>query len=452
MAATIQIAVLADARNAVAGLKDVGTAADTAADDLKRAGRSAQEVGDKFGDAASTSSQVAGGLGDLGGALAQLPGPLGAVGSGMEMLGPSIMGVTGAMDLAEAATAKLGLANVKAAAQTALQKTATVAASAATKAAAAGQWLLNAAMSANPIGLVVIAIAALVAGFVLAWKHSETFRKIVTGAWTAIKTATVAVFNFLKPYIMAVWNAVKTYFTTVFKVYRTIFTTAWSAIRTATSTVFSAIRSVISTVMSAVSGYVSSAINRIKAIWGGISVLYTKARDAVGSAVSYLRDLPQRAKDAMGDIAGKFLTVGSNIVSGIRNGVSNAWSSFVNFITGKIKDILGSLKNLLGIGSPSKVMAKQIGLPMVQGIRAGFNSLSAADIVNPFLRDVSSLSPNLAVGVSTGGTITASRTAARPVNVTVNVPPVADPAEVGRQVVKAVRAYQAATGRTVLAA
>lgn len=45
--------------------------------------------------------------------------------------------------------------------------------------ATAAQWALNIALSANPIGLVVLAIAALVAGFVLAYKKSETFRSIV---------------------------------------------------------------------------------------------------------------------------------------------------------------------------------------------------------------------------------------------------------------------------------
>jgi phage-related protein len=51
----------------------------------------------------------------------------------------------------------------------------------------AAQWLLNAAMSANPIGVVVVVIGLLVAALVLAWTHSETFREIVTGAWERVK-------------------------------------------------------------------------------------------------------------------------------------------------------------------------------------------------------------------------------------------------------------------------
>jgi hypothetical protein len=46
--------------------------------------------------------------------------------------------------------------------------------------------LLNAAMSANPLGLVVIAILAVVAALVLLWTHSETFRNIVTGVFNTV--------------------------------------------------------------------------------------------------------------------------------------------------------------------------------------------------------------------------------------------------------------------------
>jgi hypothetical protein len=54
---------------------------------------------------------------------------------------------------------------------------------AATKAWAVAQWLLNVAMNANPIGLAIIAVAALTAGIVIAYKHSATFRAIVQSAF-----------------------------------------------------------------------------------------------------------------------------------------------------------------------------------------------------------------------------------------------------------------------------
>ena len=60
---------------------------------------------------------------------------------------------------------------------------------AAVRAYTAVQMALNAVMSANPIGLVVLAVAALVAGFIIAYKKSETFRSIVDGAMRGVATA-----------------------------------------------------------------------------------------------------------------------------------------------------------------------------------------------------------------------------------------------------------------------
>src|SRR4029079_8627817 len=55
------------------------------------------------------------------------------------------------------------------------------------------QLALNLAMMANPIGLIIVALIALAAIFVVLWMKSETFRSIVIGAWNAIKAAPSAV-------------------------------------------------------------------------------------------------------------------------------------------------------------------------------------------------------------------------------------------------------------------
>lgn len=75
----------------------------------------------------------------------------------------------------------------------------------ATKAWAVVQGALNLVMNANPIALVVIGIAALVAGIVIAYKQSETFRKVVDGAFDAIGRAGRWLWNnALRPAIQAI--------------------------------------------------------------------------------------------------------------------------------------------------------------------------------------------------------------------------------------------------------
>lgn len=63
----------------------------------------------------------------------------------------------------------------------------TIAAAASEEGLTFAQWALNAAMSANPIGLVVAGIAALVAGVIYAWNTFVGFRATVMGVWGTIK-------------------------------------------------------------------------------------------------------------------------------------------------------------------------------------------------------------------------------------------------------------------------
>ncbi|HAT4309041.1 TPA: tape measure protein [Clostridium perfringens] len=63
-----------------------------------------------------------------------------------------------------------------------------------TKLATAAQWLFNAALSANPIGLVIIGLVALIAGLVYLWNTSEGFRNFWINAWESIKnTCSIAI-------------------------------------------------------------------------------------------------------------------------------------------------------------------------------------------------------------------------------------------------------------------
>jgi phage-related minor tail protein len=113
-------------------------------------------------------------------------------------VGPALVSAAAGFTVATAKTVAFGIAQN--------------AVSIATKAWAAAQWLLNVALTANPIGLIVAAIAAFVAGIIYAYKHSETFRKIVDAAWKAIKEAAKAVVDWFVdtawPWLQKAWEAI----------------------------------------------------------------------------------------------------------------------------------------------------------------------------------------------------------------------------------------------------
>lgn len=63
--------------------------------------------------------------------------------------------------------------------------------------ATVAQWLLNAAMNANPVGIVIAAIAALTAAIVLLWKKNEDFRNFIISLCDSVKSKAESVVNAL---------------------------------------------------------------------------------------------------------------------------------------------------------------------------------------------------------------------------------------------------------------
>ncbi|MCK8617559.1 tape measure protein [Fructobacillus sp. M158] len=107
-----------------------------------------------------------------------------------KILAGAILGVTaavkGMMAVSKVAVAWSGLVKVMKSAQIA------------TKAASAAQWVLNAAMDANPIGIIIVALGALVLGFIELYKHNKKFKKFVDGIVKAAKKLFEGVIKWFK--------------------------------------------------------------------------------------------------------------------------------------------------------------------------------------------------------------------------------------------------------------
>ena len=129
-----------------------------------------------------------------------------------------------------------------------------------TKTATGVQWLFNTAMTANPIGIVIAAIAALVAGLVLFFTKTETGRKI----WEKFTQVASAAWDFVKGAAEKAWSWFQG--------------TLWPGIKTGfevAGTVFNTFRDVVSRVF-----------DRVKEVMQPVLDIITKIKDGIGGAIS----------------------------------------------------------------------------------------------------------------------------------------------------------------------
>lgn len=123
----------------------------------------------------------------------------------LEPLEPILAGMTAMGPLMIALSTSAGTAAVKWALHTGAliaHKAAMVASAVAIKVVAAAQWIWNAAMAANPIGLIVIAVAALIAIGIALWKNWDKVVEFFKGAWEKMKAGFAAVRDFF----VGVWE------------------------------------------------------------------------------------------------------------------------------------------------------------------------------------------------------------------------------------------------------
>lgn len=175
-----------------------------------------------------------------------------------------------------------------------------------TKIQAAATWAWNAALAANPIGLIVIAIAALIIGLVIAYKKSETFRKIVNGAFGAVWHTAQRVFGWVK----SNWPKILIILTGPFGLAVVLIVRHWDKIKAGASNALNWIKSHWRTILAILTGPVGIAVGLIARNWNKITASAGRVVDWIRGTWSNVQELltaPIRA--AVGIMVGAFNSV-----------------------------------------------------------------------------------------------------------------------------------------------
>ncbi|WP_327069263.1 phage tail tape measure protein [Kitasatospora sp. NBC_01302] len=269
-----------------------------------------------------------------------------------------------------------GVEAATAAASWIAQKVATLASAVADGVMTAAQWLLDAALDATPISLVIIAITALVAAIVYAWNHCTEFRVVVEATFQAV--ADIALW---------LWHDV---FEPAFRGIAAVAVWLWQNVL---SPAFHGIADVALWLWH----------NVIDPAWQGIT-------SAISTAVGWIAGLPGQIASIFAD-AGRWLwDAGSKIISGLVNGIKSAIGSVKSTLTSLTSD-LTSWK-----GPPEKdaKLLTPAGESLITGLIQGItNKIPALKSQLTGITDhIGSLSPTMTANLALTGTGSGSLTGA----------------------------------------
>mgnify|MGYP002527071473 FL=1 len=250
--------------------------------------------------------------------------------------------------------------------------------------------LLNTTMLANPIFLVVTALAALAAGLVYAYNNSETFRNIVNQAFEVMKSVVITVVTTVRDTVVTVFEAIKSAISTavstastvvsnVFNTMKSTVTTIVNAINTAASTAFNAMKSAVTTAVNATKTAVTTVWNGIKStvstvvnavrttvttVWNGIRSVTSSVWNGIKTAVTTPINA---AKSAVSTTVNGIRSTMTSVFGGIRSTVSSIFSGIQSAITSPIQTAKNTLANLVsgirGLFSGLHISLPHINLP-----------------------------------------------------------------------------------------
>lgn len=255
---------------------------------------------------------------------------------------------------------------------------------------------LGIAFATNPIGATIIAVTALVAGFIWLWNNVEGFRNFFIGAWDGIKNAVdgfvegfknvfngvvdwikewgltvLAVlffpFSLLLGFIISKWDEISAFFSGVATWFADFFRGVWDTIVAIFAPVvqffsdmFSQAWTAICDVWNAAAGFFGDVWNKVVGIFQAVGTWFgDRFREAWENVKRVFAPVGQFFQDMWNTIVNKFTTIGTAVgnaiggaVKSVVNGIISGAEKSINFFIGLINGAAGIINNIPGVHIP----------------------------------------------------------------------------------------------------
>lgn len=183
---------------------------------------------------------------------------------------------------------------------------------------------LGAAMTANPIGVIVMAIATLVTIFITLWNTSEEFRNFWIGLWNSICAAVGQVVTWISTNVI---TPIATFFTNLGTTISTIWNTIVLAIQTAITNIWTVISTILATISSIWTSIWTTVASVASSVWSGISGTISGIVNGISGTIS--------------GVFNGILGVATSVWNGIKSAIETPMNTARDIVKGIIDTIKG---------------------------------------------------------------------------------------------------------------
>lgn len=243
---------------------------------------------------------------------------------------------------------------------------------------------------ANPVVLIIAAIAAVVAAVIYLWNHCEGFRNFVTGVVEFISNIVQTAVNFVVGLFNKIIDFVQNNFKSVLLFIINPFAGAFNYLYEHCE----GFRNFVNNFLEGIKNAFHNGIEWIK------NLIFEKIPQTITNIINWFKELPS-----------KLIETGKNAIMGLIKGFTNPqliWDAIKNVCS----NILDGIKSFFGIASPSKLLEKEVGKWLPAGIGKGItlntdSALKAVDSMNNSINDemMKTLSFNENADLSTLGSV-----------------------------------------------